>query len=35
MVGALAATAGATLAFFFFSDLPLALARGLVSAPSG
>ncbi|MBI2508565.1 MAG: monovalent cation/H+ antiporter subunit D family protein [Betaproteobacteria bacterium] len=35
MVVALTATAGATLALFFFADLPLALARQLVAGPAG
>jgi len=35
MVVALTITAGATLALFFVADLPLALARQLVSGPAG
>ncbi|MGH7909790.1 MAG: proton-conducting transporter membrane subunit, partial [Thermodesulfobacteriota bacterium] len=35
MVVALTATAGATLALFFFADLPLALARQLVAGSPG
>jgi multicomponent Na+:H+ antiporter subunit D len=35
MVAALTVTAGATLALFFAADLPLALARQLVSGPAG
>ena len=35
MVVALTITAGATLALFFAADLPLALARQLVSGPAG
>lgn len=35
MVAALTLTAGATIAFFFAADLPLALARQLVSGPAG
>ena len=35
MVVALTLTAGATLALFFVADLPLALARQLVSGPAG
>jgi hypothetical protein len=35
MVVALTITAGATIALFFAADLPLALARQLVSGPAG